>query len=75
MQISLRVFFYLCEDNSINTEKYFNEFRPQTVRNRCVIEVFCGVCELSCCFLGVSVAVGAFVIGLSQISSFSSLIH
>ena len=47
--------------------------RPKSVRNRCVIEVFDGVDVLSRCFLDFSVGVGAFVIGLSQISSFSSL--
>ena len=35
--------------------------------------VFGGVCVLSRCFLDFSVGVGAFVIGLSQISSFFSL--
>ena len=40
--------------------------RPKSVRNRCVIEVF----MLSRRFLDFSVVVGAFVIGLSQISSF-----
>ena len=45
---------------------------PKSVRNRCVIEVFGGVCVLSCCFVGFSVGVGAFVIGLGQISSFFS---
>ena len=44
--------------------------RPKSVRNRCVIEVFGGVCVLSRCFLGFSVGVGAFVIGLSLVSSF-----
>ena len=39
--------------------------RPKSVRNRCVIEVFG-------CFLDFSVGVGAFVIGLSQISFFFS---
>ena len=47
--------------------------RPKSVHNRCVIEVFGGVCLLSRCFLGFSVGVGALVIGLSQISSFFSL--
>ena len=47
--------------------------RPKSVRNRCVIEVFGGVFVLSRCFLDFSVGVGAFVIGLSQISSFSLL--
>ena len=37
--------------------------RPQSVRNRRVIELFCGV--------DISIGVLAFVIGLSQISSFS----
>ena len=46
--------------------------RPKSVRNRCVIEVFGGVFVLSRCFLGFSVGEGAFVIGLSQISSFFS---
>ena len=46
---------------------------PKSVRNRCVIEVFGGVCVLSRCYLGFSVGVGAFVIGLSLISSFFSL--
>ena len=50
--------------------------RPKSARNCCVIEVFGGVCVLSRCFLDFSVGVGAFVIGLSQISSFfSSYIH
>ena len=44
--------------------------RPKSVNNRCVIEVFDGVFVLSRCFLDFSVDVGAFVIGLSQISSF-----
>ena len=44
--------------------------RPKSVRNRCVIEVFGGVFVLSRCYLDFSVGVGAFVIGLSQISAF-----
>ena len=44
--------------------------RPKSVRNRYVIEVFGGVFVLSRCFLDFSVGVGAFVIGLSQISLF-----
>ena len=43
--------------------------RPKSVRNRCVIELFCGV-VLSLCPFDISVGVGAFAIGLSQISSF-----
>ena len=46
--------------------------RPKSVRNRCVIEVVGGVFMLSRCFLDFSVGVGAFVIGLSQISFFFS---
>ena len=46
--------------------------RPKSVRNRCVIEVFGGVFVLSRCFLDFSLGVGAFAIGLSQISSFFS---
>ena len=44
--------------------------RPKSVRNRCVIEVFCVVFVFSSCFVDCSVSVGAFVIRLSQISSF-----
>ena len=47
--------------------------RPKSVRNRCVIEVFGGVFVFSRCFLDFSVGVGAFVTGLSQISSFFTL--
>ena len=47
--------------------------RPKSVRNRCLIELFCGVvCVVALPFC-VSVGVGAFVIGLGQISSFLSL--
>ena len=46
---------------------------PKSVRNRCVIEVFGGVCVLLRHLLGFSVGVGTFVIGLSPISSFSIL--
>ena len=48
--------------------------RPKSIHNRCVIEVFGGVFMLSLCFLDFSVGVGAFVIGLSQISSFFLLV-
>ena len=41
--------------------------RHKSVSNRCVIEVFGDVA-----FLDFSVSLGAFVIGLSQISSFFS---
>ena len=47
--------------------------RPKSVRNRCVIEVFCGVFVLSFCFLDLSVHVGFFLIRLSQTSSFFSI--
>ena len=46
--------------------------RPKSVHKRCVIEGFVGVFVLSRCFLDFSVGVRAFVIGLSQISSFFS---
>ena len=46
--------------------------RPKSVRNRRVIEVFGRVFVLSRCFLDFFVGVGAFVIGLSQISFFFS---
>ena len=42
-------------------------YRPKSVRNRCVIEVFDGVFMLSLVFL-FSVGKGVFVKGLSQIS-------
>ena len=56
--------------------------RPKSVRNRCLIEVksrkyqgvsfFVALFVLSLCPFDISVGVGAFVIGLSQISSFFS---
>ena len=46
--------------------------RPKSVCNRCAIEVFDGVFVLSRCFLDFSMSIGAFVVGLSQISSFFS---
>ena len=47
--------------------------RPKSVLNRFVSEGFGGVCVLSRCFFWVySVGVGAFVIGLGQISPFFS---
>ena len=45
--------------------------RPKSVRNRSVIEFFVALFNLSFCPFDISVGVGAFVIGLSQISSFS----
>ena len=47
--------------------------RPKSVRKRCVIELFVALFVLSLCPFDISVGVGAFVIGLSQISSFFSL--
>ena len=48
--------------------------RPKSVRNRCLIELFCGVVCVVTCPFDISVGVGAFVIGLGKISSFLSLI-
>ena len=48
--------------------------RPKWIRNHCVIEVLVAFLVLSRWFLDFSVGVGAFVIGLSQISSFFSYI-
>ena len=47
--------------------------RPKSVRNRCLIDLFVALCVLSLCPFGISDGVGAFVMGLSQISSFFSL--
>ena len=44
--------------------------RPNSVRNRCVIKLFVALFVLSLCPFDISVCIGAFVIGLSQISSF-----
>ena len=46
--------------------------RPKSVRNLCVIELFVALFVLSLCPYDISVGVWAFVIGLSQISSFFS---
>ena len=48
--------------------------RPWSVRNRCVIELFVTLLVLSFCPFDNPAGVEAFVIGLSQISSFFSLI-
>ena len=45
---------------------------PKSVHNRCVIELFCGVVCVVTLPFWISAGVGAFVIGLSQISSFFS---
>ena len=47
---------------------------PKSVRNRCLIELFCGVVCVVTCPFDISVGVGVFVIGLGQISSFLSLL-
>ena len=47
--------------------------RPKSVRNCCLIELFCGLFVMSLCPFDISVGVGAFVKGLGQISSFLSL--
>ena len=49
--------------------------RPKSVRNRYVIELFCGVVYVVTLPFDISVGVWAFVIGLSQISSFFSQNH
>ena len=49
--------------------------RPKSVRNRCLIELFCGVVCVVTCPFDISVGAGAFVIGLSQISSFLSELY
>ena len=46
---------------------------PKSVRNRCLIELFVALFLLSLCPFDISDGVGAFVIGLGQISSFLSL--
>ena len=46
--------------------------RPKSVRNRCFNRTFLWRCLLSLYPFDISVGVGAFVIGLSQISSFFS---
>ena len=49
--------------------------RPKSVRNRCVIDFSVALFALSLCPFDISVGVRAFVIGLSQISSFFSLFN
>ena len=46
--------------------------RPKSVRNCCLIELFCSVVCVVICPFDISVGVGTFVIGLGQISSFLS---
>ena len=50
---------------------YYN-WPPKSVRNRIVIEFFRHVFVLSLCLFDITVGIGGFDIGLSQISSFSS---
>ena len=60
--------------NQVNHNSWVTEvtptYRPKSVRNRCVIKLFVALFVLSLCPFGICVGVGAFVIGLSQISSF-----
>ena len=46
--------------------------RPKSVHNRCVIELFCGVVCVAAWPFDISVGERAFVVGLSQISTFFS---
>ena len=46
--------------------------RPKTVRSGCVVEDFVGIFLLWLWFFKFSVKIGAYVIGLCQISSFFS---
>ena len=50
--------------------------RPESVRNCCLIELnfFVALFVLSLCPFDISVGVGAFVIGLGQISSFTFML-
>ena len=48
--------------------------RPKSVRNCCSMELFVALFVLSLCPFDISVGVGAFVIGLGQMSSFLSLV-
>ena len=49
--------------------------RPKSVSNRCVIKLFGDVFVLLCCPFDIPVGIRAFVIGLSQISSFLARLH
>ena len=46
--------------------------RPKSVRNCCLIELFVALFVLLLCPFDISVGIGAFIIGLGQISSFLS---
>ena len=56
--------------NDRNSNSKLETYRPKSVRNRCLIELFVALFVLSLCPFDISVGVGAFVIGLGQISSF-----
>ena len=60
--------------NKVNHTSWLAEVtptdRPKSVRNRCVIELFYYVVCVVICPFDSSVGIGAFVIGLSQVSSF-----
>ena len=49
--------------------------RPNSFRNRCLIELFVALFMLSLCPFDISVEVGAFIIGLGQIFSFLFLVR
>ena len=59
-------------NNTISVAIVPTNDRPKSVSNRSVIELFVALFLLSFCPFDISVGVGAFVIGLSQISSFFS---
>ena len=66
-------FFVFLNDWNTNQFRQFGFVPcPESVRNRCVVEVFGAVFVLSCCFLDFLVVVGVFVIELSLIFSFFS---
>ena len=58
----------------INHTSWVAAVTPKSVRDRCVIELFVALFVLSLCPFDISVGVGAFVIGLDQISFFFSFI-
>ena len=67
---------YSCFIFSRQVTIYSNYIRKfKSVRNRCVIEVFGGVCVCCPLVFEFSVGIGGFVIGLGQISFFSFYIR
>ena len=71
-----KVKFVLLQKHHAIVICYYITCLPKSVRNRSVIDLFVALFVLSFCPFDISVGVGAFVIGLSQISSFfSSLIN